>query len=65
MLSLPRGMLDGEDDDFLTRFIDGVVNEIRILSGDQLTYALYGLCSADPRKQTRFWSEWRIAARTR
>ena len=48
MLSLPRGMLDGEDDDFLTRFIDGVV---RVLPGDQLTYALYGLCSADPRKQ--------------
>jgi hypothetical protein len=44
-------MLDGEDDDFLTRFIDGIVNEVRILSGDQLTYALYGLCSADPRKQ--------------
>jgi hypothetical protein len=26
---LSRGMLDGEDDDFLTRFIDGVVNEVR------------------------------------
>jgi hypothetical protein len=56
MLSLPRGMLDGEDDDFRTRFIDGVVNEVRILSGDQLAYALYGLCSAH-RNKTRFWSE--------
>ncbi len=48
MLSLPRGMLDGEDDDFLTRFIDGVVNEVRILSGDQLTYALYGSALCRP-----------------
>ena len=37
MLPLPRGMLDSEDDDFLTRLIDRVINEIGILSGDKLT----------------------------
>jgi hypothetical protein len=51
VLPLPRGMLDGEDDDFLVRLIDRVINEIWILSGDQLTHAFNGLRSAALRKQ--------------
>jgi hypothetical protein len=53
MLPLPRGMLDGEDDDFLIRLIDRVINEIGILSGDKLTHAFNGLCSADLWKQNQ------------
>src|ERR1700733_3615162 len=57
-------MLDRENNDFLALFIDRVVNDVRIFSGDQLAHARNGLCSADLWNRTRFWSEWRIAART-
>src|ERR1700682_5508077 len=53
MLPRPRGMLDRKDDNFLSRLINRVVNEVRILPGDQLTHAFNGLCSAKPRKQNQ------------
>jgi hypothetical protein len=65
MLSIPRGMPDGEDNDFLVRLIDRVLNEIGILSGDQLAYALNGLLPSNLWKQTRVWSESKMAVRTR
>jgi hypothetical protein len=64
MLPLSGGMLDGEDYDFLTSLIDRVVNEVGILSGDQLTDAFNGLCLPTCGNKTRFWSDWRIAARS-
>jgi hypothetical protein len=51
MLSLARGMLDSEDDDFLSRLVDPLIDQIGIFAGDQLTHPFNGLRSADLRKQ--------------
>lgn len=44
-------MLDREDDDFLRRLIDPVIDQIGIFVRDQLTHPFNGLRSADMRKQ--------------
>ena len=51
MLPLARGMLDREDDDFLRRLINSVVDQIGISPRDQLAHSLDGLRSAELRKQ--------------
>src|ERR1017187_9056092 len=51
MLPLARRMLDSEDDDFLSRLIDAVIDQIGIFAGDQLTHPFNGLRSTDLRKQ--------------
>ena len=53
MLSLPRGMLDGEDDDFVSGHIDLLVNEVGIPPSDEFTALLYCLWSADLWKQNQ------------
>src|ERR1700675_422594 len=51
MLPLARGVLDGEDDDFLRRLINPVIDQIGIFPRDQLAHSFNGLRSADLRKQ--------------
>jgi len=51
VLALARGMLDGENDDFLVCQIDGVVDQIGVAARNKLTHALQFLPPSDLRKQ--------------
>lgn len=43
VLTLACGMPEGEDDYFLGRFIDRVIDKIRVFAGHELTHALGAL----------------------
>jgi hypothetical protein len=53
MLTLARGMLDGDYDNFLSLRIGGVIDEIWIASRHQLAHALNLLLPPDLRKQNK------------
>jgi hypothetical protein len=65
MLVLAGRMLDGEDDDFLSFVIDGVIDQIGVTLRHELAYTLDLLLPPDMRNRTRLWSDSRMAARTR
>jgi hypothetical protein len=50
-------MLNGQNDDLLARFVNGVIDQIRVFPGDELPYALNGLRSA------HVWKEHQILKR--
>jgi hypothetical protein len=54
MPSLARRMLNGDYDNFLSRLIGGVIDEIWIVSRHQLAHALNLLLPPDLRNKTRF-----------
>ncbi len=51
MLPLARGMLDRQDDDFLSRIVNCVIDEVTIFSDDELTHTFNSLRSTDLWKQ--------------
>jgi hypothetical protein len=53
MLTLARGMLNGDYDNFLDCLIGCVIDEIWIVSRHQLAYALNILLPPDLRKQNK------------
>ncbi|KYK45267.1 hypothetical protein A1D31_35375 [Bradyrhizobium liaoningense] len=50
MLAFLRGMLDCENDDFASFFVQPVISQIRVPPRHQLAYALDLLWSPKPRK---------------
>ena len=65
MFALTRGMLNGEDNDFLGRFIEDVIDKIRILARHELADTHDLLTPSDRGKQGEVFRESKIEARTR
>ena len=51
ILAVLRGVLNAEDYDFLSGFVDDVIDQVAIARSDQLSYAALLLRLSDRRKQ--------------